>query len=46
MQMQIGFIKHTPSSVVRTKLDTTLTYAIFVGIATRKVQPKGWKGIG
>ena len=45
VKAHIGFIKHAPSFLARTKLDTTLTHAVFVGIATGKVQPKGWKGI-
>ena len=45
MKVQIRFINHTPSAVVRTKLDTALTHAVFVGVSTGKVQQKRWKGI-
>ena len=45
MKSDIGFAKHVPSSLVGTKLDSTLPDTVFVGIATGKFQQKSWKGI-
>ena len=45
MKSHIRFTQHLPCPVVGTKLDATLTHAVFVRITAGEGQEKGWKGI-
>lgn len=43
VELDIVFAQNAPGSMVRTKLDITLTQSVFIAVIVGKVQTKGWK---